>query len=196
MTAREPFPALVRPEDMLDPALVRDHVEQVREGLRSRGLDADRALEEIVTLETARRRIIPELEGLKRQQNTSGDEIARAKRQGQDTTHIQEANRHRAAQIKQLGVQLESVERQRDHALLNLPNLPHASVPAGKSEADNVEVRRHGNPRRFEFEPQAHWDLGPALGILDFERAARMAGARFSVLSGAGARLSRALINF
>src|SRR3954470_11161426 len=181
---------------MLDPAYVRDHIEEVRRGLRHRGIDPDRALEEIATLETARRRIIPELEGLKRQQNTSGDEIARAKRQGQDTAHIQEANRHRAAQIKQLSVQLESVEHQRDHALLNLPNLPHASVPAGKSEADNVEVRRHGDPRRFDFEPQAHWDLGPALGILDFERAARMAGARFSVLSGGGARLSRALINF
>jgi seryl-tRNA synthetase len=181
---------------MLDPALVRDHVEQVREGLRSRGLDADRALEEIVTLETARRRIIPELEGLKRQQNTSGDEIARAKRQGQDTTHIQEANRHRAAQIKQLGVQLDSVEHQRNAALLELPNLPHHSVPVGRSAADNVEVRRHGTPRVFDFTPQAHWDLGPALGILDFERAVKMAAARFSVLSGAGARLSRALISF
>src|SRR5581483_8816059 len=87
---------------MLDPAYVRDHIDQVRDGLRSRGLDPDRALEEIATLETARRRIIPELEGLKRQQNASGDEIARAKRQGHDTTHIQEANKQRAAQIKQL----------------------------------------------------------------------------------------------
>ena len=81
-------------------------------------------------------------------------------------------------------------------ALLVLPNLPHASVPVGKSAADNVEVRRHGEPRAFDFEPQPHWDLGPALGILDFERATKIAGARFSVLSGAGARLSRALINF
>ena len=181
---------------MLDAAYVRDHTEQVREALRSRGLDADRALEEIATLETARRRLIPELEGLKRQQNASGDEIARAKRQGQDTTHIQEANKHRAAQIKQLSVQLDSVEYQRNAAMMNLPNLPHASVPVGKSAADNVEVRRHGEPRQFDFEPQAHWDLGPALGIIDFERATRIAGARFSVLSGGGARLSRALINF
>jgi seryl-tRNA synthetase len=181
---------------MLDAAYVRDHMEQVRAGLRNRGLDPDRALEEIATLETARRRIIPELEGLKRQQNASGDEVARAKRQGHDATHLQEANKQRAAQIKQLGIQLDSVEYQRNAAMLNLPNLPHSSVPAGKSAADNVEIRRHGEPRRFDFEPQAHWDLGPALGILDFERAARIAGARFSVLSGAGARLSRALINF
>src|SRR5881396_2051714 len=77
-----------------------------------------------------------------------------------------------------------------------MPNLPHASVPVGAGPAENVEVRRHGEPRQFDFEPQPHWDLGPALGIIDFERAARLAGARFSVLSGAGARLSRALINF
>ncbi len=181
---------------MLDSAYVRDHVEEVRTGLRNRGLDPDKALEEIATLETARRRMLPELEGLKRQQNTSGDEIARARRQGLDTTPVQEANRARAQQIKQLSVQVDAVELKRTHALMVLPNLPHASVPVGKSAADNVEVRRVGEPRTFDFEPAPHWDLGAALGILDFERAARIAGARFSVLSGAGARLSRALINF
>jgi seryl-tRNA synthetase len=181
---------------VLDAAYVRDHIQQVREALRSRGLDADRALEDIATMETARRRLIPELEGLKRQQNAAGDEIARAKRQGKDTAPIQEANKQRAAQIKQLSVQLDSVEYQRNAAMLNLPNLPHPTVPVGKSAGDNVEVRKHGSPRTFDFEPQAHWDLAPALGILDFERATRIAGARFSILSGAGARLSRALINF
>ncbi len=181
---------------MLDSAYVRDHVEDVRTGLRNRGLDPDKALEEIATLETARRRMIPELEGLKRQQNTSGDEIARARRQGIDTTPVQEANRARAQQIKQLSVQVDGIELKRNHALLVLPNLPHPSVPVGKSAADNVEVRRVGEPRVFDFEPLPHWDLGAALGILDFERATRIAGARFSVLSGAGARLSRALINF
>jgi seryl-tRNA synthetase len=181
---------------MIDPTFVRDNVSLVRTGLRNRGLDPDKTLEDIATLETARRRLIPEIEGLKRQQNTSGDEIARAKRRGLDTTPVQEANRARAQQIKQLGIQLDSVEHQRDVALLVLPNLPHESVPVGKSAAENVEVRRIGEPRTFDFEPQAHWDLGPALGILDFERATRIAGARFSVLLGAGARLARALINF
>jgi seryl-tRNA synthetase len=181
---------------MLDPTFVRDHVDEVRAGLRRRGLDPDKALEEIATLETIRRRLIPEVEGLKRQQNTSGDEIAKAKRQGKDTAAIQEASRARAAQIKQLGVQLDSIEHQREQALLLLPNLPHADVPTGASSADNVEVRRHGEPRVFDFAPQAHWDLGPALGLLDFERATRMSGARFTVLTGSGARLSRALINF
>src|SRR5581483_6680295 len=181
---------------MLDPAYIRDHVEEVRTGLHNRGLDPDKALEEIATLETARRRLIPELEGLKRQQNTAGDQIAQAKRQGKDTTAIQEANKARAAQIKQLSVQLDSIEYQRASASQQLPNLPHESVPVGRSADDNVEVRRHGQPREFPFTPQAHWDLGPALGIIDFERGTKLAGARFTVLSGAGARLSRALINF
>ncbi len=171
-------------------------MEEVRTGLRNRGLDPDKTLEEIATLETARRRLIPEIEGLKRQQNASGDDFARAKRQGKDATHIQEGNKQRAVQIKQMGVQLDSIEYQRSAAVTNLPNLPHASVPVGKGAADNVEVRRHGTPRTFEFTPAAHWDLGPALGIIDFERGTRLAGARFTVLSGAGARLSRALINF
>src|SRR5947208_8479568 len=122
---------------MLHPAFVRDNVEAVRTGLRNRGLDPDKALEDIVTLETARRRLIPELEGLKRQQNTSGDEIARAKRQGHDTAPVQEANRTRSQHIKQLGFQLDSIEHQRSAALLVLPNLPHSSVPLGKSAADN-----------------------------------------------------------
>ncbi|HEY2151754.1 MAG TPA: serine--tRNA ligase [Vicinamibacterales bacterium] len=181
---------------MLDPAYIRDHIEEVRARLRTRGLDPDKALEEIAMLETARRRLIPEVEGLKRQQNTSGDEIARAKRHGQDTASIQEASRLRAQQIKQLGFQLDSVNHQRAVAVLNLPNLPHATVPVGKSAADNVEVRRSGEPQAYDFNPVAHWDLGPALGIIDFERGTKIAGARFTVLSGAGARLSRALINF
>ncbi len=181
---------------MLDPAYVRDNIEAVGTALRNRGLDPGKTLEEIATLETARRRLLPELEGLKRQQNTSGDEIARAKRLGQDIAHVQEANRLRSQQIKQLGIQLDSVEYQRTQALLNLPNLPHDTVPVGGSADENREVRRVGEPRAFDFEPLAHYDLGPALGILDFERATRMSGARFSVLIDAGARLERALINF
>jgi seryl-tRNA synthetase len=181
---------------MLDPAYVRDNIEIVRAGLRNRGLDPDKALEDIATLQALRRRLIPEVEGLKREQNTAGDEVAKAKRRGLDTAPIQEANRARAQQIKQLGVKLDSIEHQLERQLLTLPNLPHASVPVGKSAEDNQEVRRHGTPRTFEFEPRPHWELGAALGILDFERAAKIAGARFAVLSGAGARLSRALINF
>ena len=181
---------------MLDPGYVREHMEDVRAALRGRGLQPEAELEQLGTLEARRRRLIPEIEGLKREQNTSGDEVARAKRQGQDASGIFAANKARGQQIRQLEVQLDQVEAQRSLLLMTLPNLPHASVPVGTGAAENKEVRRHGEPRAFDFEPRPHWEIGPALGILDFERAAKMSGSRFSVLMGAGARLSRALINF
>jgi seryl-tRNA synthetase len=181
---------------MLDPAYVRDHLEEVRAGLRTRGLQPDAELEQITTVEAQRRRLIPELEGLKREQNAAADEVARAKRQGQDATPIFAANKARAHQIKQLEVQLEQIETRRASLLMTIPNVPHASVPVGASADDNAEVRRHGEPRRFDFDPKPHWEIGVTLGILDFERATKMSGSRFSVLIGAGARLARALINF
>ena len=181
---------------MLDPGLLRDQIDGVRTALASRGVQADAELEQLATLEARRRRLIPELEGLKREQNAAGDEVARAKRQGLDASGIFAANKARSQQIRQLEIQADQVDQQRTALLMTLPNLPHSSVPPGASAADNVEVRRHGEPRRFDFDPKPHWDLGPALGILDFERATRMSGTRFSVLIGAGARLARALINF
>jgi seryl-tRNA synthetase len=181
---------------MLDPACVRDRLDDVRAGLRNRGLQVDAELERLATLEAQRRRLIPELEGLKREQNAAADEVARAKRQGVDATSIFAATKARSQQIRQLEVQLDQVEQQRTALLMTLPNLPHASVPVGASAKENQEVRRHGEPRTFDFEPRPHWELGPPLGILDFERATKMSGARFSVLMGAGARLERALINF
>ncbi len=181
---------------MLDPAYVREHMDDVRAAMASRGLRADAELEQLATLEARRRRLIPELEGLKREQNAAGDEVARAKRQGQDASHIFEANKKRAQQIRQLEIQVDQVEQQRSAILMTLPNLPHPSVPVGSSSAENVEVRREGEPKEFDFEPRAHWELGPALGVLDFERATKMSGARFSVLMRAGARMARSLINF
>ena len=133
---------------------------------------------------------------MKREQNTSGDQVARAKRQGEDASHLFEASKQRGQKIKQLEVELDSAERQRTVLLETLPNLPHASVPVGKSAADNVVVRTWGEPRAFDFEPKAHWDLGPELGIIDFERATKISGTRFALLMGAGAQLERALINF
>ena len=181
---------------MLDPVYLREHMDDVRAAMRNRGVQADAELEQLATLEARRRRLIPELEGLKREQNAAGDEVARAKRQGLDASPIFAANKARAQQIRQLEIQADQVEQQRNGLLMTLPNLPHASVPIGASAADNVEVRRHGEPRSYDFTPRPHWDLGPALGILDFERATKMSGARFSVLMGAGAKLARALINF
>src|SRR5688500_106277 len=161
---------------MLDAAYVRDHLEVARAGLRNRGLDPDADLEQLATLESRRKRLIPEIEGLKREQNTSGDEIARAKRQGLDASGIFAANKARSQHIRQLEIQLDNVELQKTSLLMGLPNLPHASVPVGPTQADNQEVRRHGEPKAFDFEPRPHWEIGPALGIIDFERATKMSG--------------------
>lgn len=181
---------------MLDPAYVRDHHDEVRTGLLNRGLDADSILQPLMSLETTRKTLIPRVEGLKRDQNAAAQKVAEAKRQGLDPSGIFAENKARGQQIKDLEAQLEQVERERADLLMTVPNLPHASVPVGRTSEDNPVVRTHGEPRSFDFEPKPHWDLGSALGILDFERAARMSGARFSVLLGAGARLERALINF
>jgi seryl-tRNA synthetase len=181
---------------MLDPAFVREHLDDVRKGLLSRGLDATAELEQLASLEAHRKRLIPQVEGLKREQNTAGDEVARAKRQGKDASHIFEANKQRSQKIRQLEVELDQIERQRVKILDVLPNLPHGSVAVGTSAADNPVVRTWGERRRFDFTPKAHWDLGPELGIIDFERATKISGSRFAVLMGAGARLERALINY
>ncbi len=181
---------------MLDPVFVRDHLDQVRTALTNRGVTSFDDLEELSRTEVRRRSLIPEMEGLKREQNAAADEIARAKRQGQDASGLFGANKARGQRIKQLEIELATLDENRKRLLLNVPNLPHASVPVGRSADDNVEVRRWGQAREFDFEPQAHWDLGPALGIIDFERGTKIAGARFSVLMGDGAKLARALINF
>ena len=181
---------------MLDPAFIRDDLDAVRIALANRGVDLRTALDVLVELDGRRRTLLPELEGLKQTQNTAGGEVARGKKAGKDTSALQEANRRRAHQIKAMNAELEELERKRHEGLLAIPNVPHASVPVGTSADDNVEVRRHGTPPEFAFVPQAHWNLGPALGIIDFERGAKIAGARFTVLVDAGARLARALIQF
>jgi seryl-tRNA synthetase len=181
---------------MLDPAFLRDSLDTVRTALQNRGLDLTKELDELVALEAERRRLLPEVEGLKREQNAAADEVAKAKRQGLDISSIQERSRERSQRVKQLSAELEAIEARRNRGLLMIPNIPHSSVPLGKSAEENVEVRRHLSPREFGFTPQAHWDLGPALGIIDFERGTKIAAARFSVLIGAGAKLARALINF
>ena len=181
---------------MLDPALLRDNAAAVRQRLSARGVDLTTELAQLATLESERRRTIPVLEGLKREQNTAGEEVASAKRQGLDATPIFEANKQRAQQIKQLEVELNAVEQQRTRLLATIPNIPHESVPVGTSATGNRVVRTCGEPRMFDFEPKAHWDLGLALGVLDFQRATKISGARFAILMGVGAQLERALINF
>ncbi|MEW5981236.1 MAG: serine--tRNA ligase [Acidobacteriota bacterium] len=181
---------------MLDPTFVRDHLDTVREKLALRGMPMQAELDALAALDAQRRRLIPEVETLKRQQNEASAEVARAKKAGQDPTHLFAANKARGQQIKQVEEQLEVIEQQRRDILLTIPNLPHEGVPAGTGAGDNQEVRRWGDPPIFDFTPKAHWDIGVDLGLVDFERAARMSGARFSVLMHHGARLMRALINF
>jgi seryl-tRNA synthetase len=181
---------------MIDHLLLRDDAAGVRTALRSRGMDLDAEVEALTALEAERRRLLPELEGLKREQNAAAEAVGRAKREGKDTTPLQEANRQRGQTIKQLDADLQALEHRRHHGLLAIPNIPHASVPVGLGAEANVEVRRYGTPRETGFAPKAHWELGPALGIIDFERGTKIAGARFSVLVGAGARLARALTSF
>jgi seryl-tRNA synthetase len=181
---------------MIDPAILRDRPDSVRTALQNRGLDAGALLAELGTLDERRRALIVDVETLKRAQNASGDEVARLKRLGEDASGVFEANRQRSGRIKELDAELQVLEEQRTAVLLTLPNLPHASVPVGSDASRNSEVRRVGDPPSFDFTPKPHWDLGPALGILDFERAAKIARSRFAFLLGAGARLSRALIDF
>ena len=184
---------------MLDPALLREHLDDVRARLLTRSEDHNADLDRLVQADARRRAILPELETNRRARKQVGEQVARARKAGEDGDKLAELMRsgqEHGAVIKALEARLGSVEEERDAFARTLPNLPHASVPVGSSEADNVEIRRHGEPPRFDFAPRPHWELGPALGILDFERAVRMAAARFAVLTGTGARLARALINF
>ena len=181
---------------MLDPAFVRDHLDRLEAALAHRGSDPAPVVAPLRELDARRRQLIQQVEGLKRDQNAASAEVARAKKDGRDASHMFDENKARGQQIKQLEAQLDEIETSRAALLMTIPNVPQASVPVGASAADNVEVRRHGEPRTFDFEPKPHWDLGPALGILDFERATRMSGSRFAVLLRDGARLARALIDF
>ena len=178
---------------MLDMVWVRDHLDEVEVALRNRG-GVDIA--ELRRLDTDRRAALRDVETLKARRNTASGEIARLKKEGGDAGPILEEMRAAAERIKELDTRATAADEALRQVMLTVPNLPDASVPIGTSSDDNVEVRRWGATPKFDFEPKAHWDVGAALGILDFERAAKMTGARFTVYMGAGARLERALINF
>ena len=179
---------------MHDLSYFRSNFERIAERLSTRGgainLDGFRALDQ------KRRAAISQAEQLKALKNQQSQEIGKLKREGADTTERQVQVRAIAEQIAALDEQVAALETEFQEVLAGVPNIPHESVPVGRSADDNVEVRRAGEPRKLDFEPQAHWDLGPALGILDFERAGKITGARFALYWGAGARLERALVNF
>ncbi|MDN5293681.1 MAG: seryl-tRNA synthetase [Eubacteriales bacterium] len=179
---------------MLDLKFVRSNPEVVEEALRKRGVEM--TLEPFLRLEEKRRKLLVEAESLKNKRNVVSEEIGRLKKNGQPADDLIAEMRQVGQRIKELDQQIEEIERELRNTLLNIPNIPHESVPVGKDSSENVEVRRWGEPRRFEFEPLPHWEIGEKLGILDFERAAKITGARFTVYRGAGALLERALINF
>jgi seryl-tRNA synthetase len=181
---------------MLEPQFLRDHADLVRQSLANRGVEPDAILGSLAPLDDKRRALILEVEHLKREQNAAAAEVATRKKAGEDVTSLIEATREGARRVKERDLALQALENERRDLLLIIPNIPHADVPVGRSAADNKEMRRVGEPPAFEFEPKAHWDLGPSLGILDFERGTKIAGARFTVLMRDGARLARALINF
>jgi len=179
---------------MLDIQLVRNHPELVAAGLGKRGQAV--ALDAFRSLDARRRALLTEVESLKRHRNESSKKIGDVMKGGGDATALRHEMKSLGEKVAELERNVVSVESELDEFLKRLPNLPHESVPAGTAADDNVVVRTWGTPRAFDFAPLAHWDLGANLGILDFERAARMTGARFSLLAGMGARLERALINF
>jgi seryl-tRNA synthetase len=181
---------------MLDSNLLRERPDEVRERLARRGANLRDQLGFLSRLDADRREILPVLENARKARKDVGQLVAKAKRDGQPADALMKAGQEYSLQIKEQEEALAKVEHERLGLMLTLPNLPHDSVPVGRSEADNQEVRRHGDIPTFDFDPKSHWDLGPALGILDFARAAKIARSRFAVLTGAGARLERALIDF
>jgi seryl-tRNA synthetase len=179
---------------MLDIKLVRERHDLVRGMLERRG--SDLSFGSILELDERRRKILVEGESLKHERKVVSDEIAEMKRQGKDATNTIARTREVSQRIKELDNQLGEVELELQRALLLIPNVPHESVPLGKTSEDNPVVKRWGEIPPFSFTPKPHWEIGEALGILDFERAAKMTGARFTLYWGMGARLERALISF
>ncbi len=180
---------------MYDVAAFRNNLDTIAARLATRG-NYHLPVDEFRSLDTRRRAAIQEAEELKAQRNSQSQAIARQRKEGIDTAEAQSTVRTMGNRIAELDREAATLEEEFRQHLANIPNLPQESVPLGKTAEDNVEVRRHGTPREFSFPAQPHWDLGPQLGILDFERAAKVTGARFAFYVGLGAKLERALTNF
>jgi seryl-tRNA synthetase len=179
---------------MLDIKFVRENPEKVKEALEKRG--AGVSLDDFLGDEEERRSILKEAEELRNKRNVVSEEIGRLKRQKQDVESLMEEMKGVAEKIKELDKKMDRFEKIAENFLLNIPNIPHETVPVGRNETENVEIRKWGKPPEFDFTPLNHWDIGEMLGIMDFERASKIAGARFSIMKGMGARLERALMNF
>ena len=179
---------------MLDIKRIRQNKEEVLKALEGRS--GNFPIDKVLELDEKRRELLGVVESKKAEQNRVSKEIPQLKKAGQDTSAIMAEMKELSQEIKDLDVQVKEVEAQMEDQLLYIPNTPNKDVPVGKDDTDNVEIRTFGTPREFDFEPKAHWDLGTDLGILDFERATKITGARFSIFSGLGARLERSIINF
>jgi seryl-tRNA synthetase len=181
---------------MLELAFVRNNLPKIEEMLRNRGMDPDVALKDFRMVDAQRRQAINSAEELKAHRNRLSHEVAARKKSGQDADDLIAETKDMREQIQELEKAAEEYDTRLTEMLVGIPNMPHESVPVGKSSEDNVEVRRWGKPPQFDFKPKPHWELGEQLGILDLERAAKISGARFAVYWDAGARLERALANF
>jgi len=181
---------------MLDLNFVRDNLPLVEEKLRQRGMKPSEVLKNFAQVDAQRRQAITSAETMKAQRNRASEEIAKLKKSGQDASALIAETKNLREQVEELGKAAEEYETRLRQVLVGIPNIPHASVPVGKSAEDNVEVRRWGSPPQFDFAAKPHWEIGEQLGVLDLERAAKISGARFAVYWDLGARLERALANF
>ena len=181
---------------MLDLNFVRDNLPLVEEKLRQRGMKPSEVLKNFAQVDAQRRQAITSAETMKAQRNRASEEIAKLKKSGQDAGALIAETKNLREQVEELGKAAEEYETRLQQILVGIPNMPHASVPVGKGEDDNVELRRWGTPPKFDFAPKPHWEIGEQLGVLDLERAAKISGARFAVYWDLGARLERALANF
>lgn len=179
---------------MLDIKRIRANKEEVLEALKGRS--GQFPIDKVLELDEKRRAILVDVEAKKAEQNKVSKEIPQLKKAGQDTSEIMARMKDLSQEVKTLDAEVKEIEAQIEEQLLFIPNTPNKEVPVGKDDTENVEIRKFGTPREFDFEPKAHWDLGTDLGILDFERATKITGARFSIFSGLGARLERSIINF
>ena len=180
---------------MLDIKRIREDFDGVKKAVESRG-KGDFGIDKVREYDVERRKLLAEVEQMKNQQSTSSRQIPVLKKEGKDTTELMAEMKQISEKIKVLDGQVSEVEAKLRDALLNIPNTPYKDVQEGADDSDNVELRKWGEPRTFDFDEKAHWDIGTDLDILDFERATKIAGTRFTVYKGLGARLERAVINF
>lgn len=180
---------------MLDIKRIRENYDQVKQAVESRG-QGDFGIDRVVALDSQRRALLADVESKKNRQNQDSKEIPKLKKAGEDVSALMAEMKALSEEIKTLDSQVSALEAELADALLNIPNTPCEKVPLGNTDADNEEMRKWGEPRTFDFEAKAHWDVGTDLDILDFERATKIAGTRFTVYKGLGARLERSIMNF